>query len=419
MMRRSARRALQLAVVGALVGAPLACSTVHVPASAPQRQSHDDGLGVIAQTLLDSAASKYRRASRSYDPARGYPRSTQPDGRWMTVPVSDWTSGFFPGTLWYLHEYTLDPALREQAERFTAPIAGVMRGSTDHDLGFQFFTSFGHAYRVTRDERFHAPLLDAARLLAGRYDARVGAIKAWDRSEWKFPVLVETTMNLELLLWSASHGGDSAWTAIARRVGEQTLAKQIRPDGSTFQLADYDPQTGALLRLGTRQGLADSSTWARGQAWGLYGFTMLHRETRDPRFLAAAQRLAGYVIARLPDDGIPCWDFQAAGCPGRAQRDASAAAIMASALLELSTFVRGEEAERYRDVAERMLGSLTSSAYLAPNESDALLLHSVGDRPHDTEVDVGIVYADYYFVEALLRYLQLSGQSGIRVLETR
>jgi hypothetical protein len=329
---------------GALVALVVAtaCATAGAPRSSPETPD-DDPLGIVAQTLLDSAASKYRRVVPAYDPARGYPHSTGLDGAWRTVPPSDWTSGFYPGTLWYLHEYTLDPILRAQAERFTLPIAAAASVTRDHDLGFQISSSFGNAYRVTGDERFHAPLLDAARLLPGSYDERLAAIEK----------------------------------------------------------------------------LSDSTNEARGQAWRIYGYTVLFRETRDARFLSAARRLVSDVLPRLPDDLVPCRDHRARSCSDHTQRDAASAAIMASALLELSSFVPGDESARYRDTAEQMLASLASPPYLAPNTSAALLLHSAGDRTRADQVDVGIVYADYYFVEALLRYLQLSGQSGVRVLGTR
>ena len=396
-----------------------ACASVGTPGAEPDGAPDTRGsaFGVVAQTLLDSAASKYRRVARTYDPARGVPRSTRPDGSWSTAPVSDWTSGFYAGTLWYLHEYSLDPVLRAQAERFTLPIAAVAGGEAGHDPGSPFVASFGNAYRITRDERFHAPLVDAARQLAGRYDPEVGAIRSSSRGDWTHPVLIETLVDLELLMWGAAHGGDAGWAELARTHGRRTLASHVRPDGGTFQLVDFDPRTGALLRRAAPQGAGDSTTWARGHAWGIYGFTVLYRFTRDPRFLSGAERLAVYALRRLPDDHVPCWDYQAPGCPDRAQRDASAAAIMASALLELSTFVRGESSARYREAAEAMLESLASPSYLAPNGSSALLLHSVGDHRRNTEVNVGITYADYYFVEALLRYLQLGGESGVRVLE--
>ena len=339
---------------------------------------------MIAQTLLDSAASKYRRVAPAYDPARGHPRSTKPDGGWSTVPVSDWTSGFYAGTLWYLHEYTLDPVLRAQAERFTFPLAALARDSGRRDVALPLLVSFRNAHRVTSDERFREPLLDAARHLAGPSAARAGASEVSERGERTIPALVEEAMSLELLRWGASHGGDTAW---------RTLALQ--------------------------RALADSIGQPGGRAWRIYAFTMLYRETRDPRFLGAATRLSDDALRRLPDDFVPCRDAQGPACSDRARRDAASAAIMASALLELSTFVRGDDADRYRTSAEQMLVSLASPAYLAPNGSAALLLHSAGDRARENETDAGSVYADYYFVEALLRYLQLSGQSGVRVLGSR
>jgi hypothetical protein len=333
------------------------------------------------------------------------------------VPLRVWTSGFFPGTLWYLYEHTRDPELRAQAERWTMPLAAITSGSYDHDLGFQYFTSFGNALRITGDARFRAPLVDAAGKLAGRFDPRVGAIRSWSWGEWRYPVIVDNLMNLELLFWGAAHGGESRWREIARAHAEKTMGTHVRPDGGSFHVVDHDTATGAVTRRMTRQGFADSSTWARGQAWAIYGFTMAYRETRDPRFLATAQKGVAYVLPRLPADGVPCWDYQAPGCPDRAPRDASAAAIMASALLELSTVASGEEAGRYRAAAERMLAALTSPSYLGQRAGQqSVLVHAVGDLPRNGEVDVGINYADYYFVEALLRYLELRGATSVRVM---
>jgi hypothetical protein len=369
------------------------------------------------RAALDTAARRYRHAARTLDPAAGYPRSTNPDGSWRSVPLRDWTSGFFPGTLWYLYEHTRDPELRAQAERWTMPLAAITSGSYDHDLGFQYFTSFGNALRITGDARFRAPLVDAAGKLAGRFDPRVGAIRSWSWGEWRYPVIVDNLMNLELLFWGAAHGGESRWREIARAHAQKTMGTHVRPDGGSFHVVDHDTATGAVTRRMTRQGFADSSTWARGQAWAIYGFTMAYRETRDPRFLATAQKGVAYVLPRLPADGVPCWDYQAPGCPDRAPRDASAAAIMASALLELSTVASGEEAGRYRAAAERMLAALTSPSYLGQRAGQqSVLVHAVGDLPRNGEVDVGINYADYYFVEALLRYLELRGATSVRVM---
>jgi hypothetical protein len=388
------------------------------PSRVPRPETHLDSLALAG---LDFAAQQYRRAAQIHDPAKGYPRATDSTGAWNTVRINDWTSGFFPGTLWYLYEHTRDADLKAQAERWTLPLADIPKGRYTHDLGFQFFSSFGNAYRITGEERFRAPILNASRLLAARFSPTVGAIKSWDRPDrWAYPVIVDNMMNLEMLLWAAEHGGNPAWEQLAIRHAETTLKNHLRPDGGSFHVVDFDTIIGAVRERVTHQGYADASTWARGQAWLTYGFTMAYRETGDPRFLNIARRVADYALARLPTDYVPCWDYQAPGCPDTAKRDVSAAAIMASGLLELSTYVSGAEGARYRQVAENILASLASSAYLARgSRMPSVLLHAVGNYPAGSEIDVGINYADYYFVEALLRYLELRGLKSPGVLPAR
>lgn len=365
-------------------------------------------LDVLAADALGFAREQYLRAAVSHDPAKGVPRSTAPDGRWRTVGIHDWTSGFFAGVLWRLAEHAGDTTLRAEAARWTLPLTAITGGQYDHDLGFQYNTSFGNGLRVTGDPRFHASLLDAARHLAGRYDPRVGMIRSWSWGAWQYPVIIDNMMNLELLLWGARTGGDTSWARIARDHADRTLRDHVREGGGTFHVVDHDTTTGAVVRRTTWQGYADSSTWARGQAWATYGFTMMHRETREPRYLEAATRLADHALGRLPRDGVPCWDYDAPGCPDRAPRDASAAAIMAAALLELGPAVGGPAGARYRDAAVRTLTTLASPAYLARGTPSAsVLLHAVGDHPRGNEIDVGITYADYYFVEALQRWRML------------
>ena len=385
------------------------CTAVRPGAEVAPRADRLDALAVEA---LGFAASQYRRVASENHPSSGYPRATGKDGRWETVKINDWTSGFFPGTLWYLYEHTADPAFRTAAERWTLPLADIPKGRYTHDLGFQFHSSFVEANRLTREERFRGPALEAARLLAARYNPTVGAIKSWDWTDPKrpYPVIVDNMMNLELLFWGARNGGDPAWRELAIRHARTTLANHVRPDNGSYHVVVFDPASGRALERITHQGHADSTTWARGQAWLIYGFTMAYRETQEPDFLRAAQRVAGYALDRLPADRIPCWDFQAPGCPATAPRDASAAAVMASGLLELSLYAPASESARYRRTAEEILATLASPAYLARGTSShAILLHSVGHHPKGTEIDVGIAYADYYFVEGLLRYLELRG----------
>lgn len=393
-------------LIGFLLLTGLGACTTSRPA-VDARQARLDTL--VAQRLA-LAATRYHRTAQTLTPADGYPRSTTAEGRWRTVPPGDWTSGFFPGILWQLAAHTGDAQLRARAHAWTWPLTRIFEGRYDHDLGFQFYGSFGQAYRITGDTAYAAPLLRAARLLAARFDPTVGALKSWDWAEqWPYPVIADNMMNLELLFWAAAHGGDPAWQALAVRHARTTARDHLRPDGGSFHVVDYDPATGAVRARVTHQGAADSSTWARGQAWLLYGFTMAHRETGDPAFLATARRLADYFIAHLPADHVPYWDFQAPGRPD-APRDASAAAIAASALLELSTLLAAGEGRPYRQAAEAILTALAAPPYLARGtDSPSVLLHAVGHHPNGSEVDVGLIYADYYFIEALRRYQHLRG----------
>ncbi len=368
----------------------------------------DDDLRPLARRTLALAAERYGRSAQALDPADGYPRTNAPDGGWKRVAPSDWTSGFYPGILWQLYEHTRDNALRSQAHRWTLPLVEIFEGAPDHDLGFQFYCSFGHGYRITGDPAYTGPLLTAAEKLAARFNPKVGVVKSWDwSSRWAYPVIADNMMNLELLLWGADHGGQAAWKNIARSHAHKTIQNHFRPDGGSYHVVDYDPETGLVRERVTHQGAADHSTWARGQAWLIYGFTMMARQTGDAAFLEQAQKAADYYIARLPEDAVPYWDFQAPGIP-EAPRDASAAAIVASALLELEGLAPAAKGREYHQAAVRMLRSLLSPAYLAPEGSVHLLDHAVGNHPGNSEIDAALIYADYYFVEALQRYLNLT-----------
>jgi hypothetical protein len=357
------------------------------------------------QNALNVATEQARRTAAAHSDPFGIPRLTGPDGRWITAPVAEWTSGFFPGTLWYLYEHTLDSSLKSAAIRWTKAVEGHKLNSGTHDVGFLVHCSFGNGYRITGAPEYREVLLQAARTLATRFNPRVGCIKSWDWSpQWSFPVIIDNMMNLELLMWASKNGGGDSLAVIATRHALTTMQNHFRPDGSTYHVVNYDPVSGAVLGKQTHQGAADSSVWARGQAWGIYGFTVMYRETRDPRFLTAARRAADYFLAHLPADAVPYWDFDAPGIPDE-PRDASAAAITASALLELSSLVTGtDETRYYHGKAIEILRSLCSPAYLGdPASTHAILRHAVGNKPANKEVDVSLVYGDYYLVEALLR----------------
>ncbi len=381
-----------------LIGLALFLVCLCAPAESPG-QSPD------LMKALGVAGTQARRTIAALGDSLGIPRYTLPDGRWQTSTPSEWTSGFFPGTLWYLYEQSRDTVLRNAAGRWTVLVEGQKLNSRTHDVGFMINCSFGNGYRITGDPRYREVLLQAARTLSGRFNPKVGCIKSWDwPKQWPFPVIIDNMMNLELLMWASRNGGGDTLAAIARSHALRTIENHFRPDGSTFHVVDYDPLTGAVVTRQTHQGTADSSVWARGQAWAIYGFTMMYRETRDPRFLGAARRAAGFFLGHLPPDDVPYWDFDAPGIPNE-PRDASAAAIAASALIELARFCPPSgEGYRYRQAATEILSSLCSPEYLAdPSSSYGILKHAVGNKPANKEVDVSLVYGDYYFVEALLR----------------
>ena len=363
----------------------------------------------MAEVIRDDFAFAARQYTTLLDRVQGDPGlpRTAVGGRPATVKPEDWTSGFFPGALWLLHDYTGEARWKAAAEDYTGRLASLRHFTGHHDTGFMLGCSYGQGLRLTGCADYRAVLLDGARALASRFHPEVGLIRSWDFGPWAYPVIVDNMMNLELLTWAARESGEDRLREIATNHADKTLAQHFRPDGSSFHLVDYDPATGAVRGKQTVQGFADDSAWARGQAWGLYGFTMMYRETRRPEYLAQAQRIAGFLLAhpRLPADKIPYWDYDATDIP-RAPRDTSAAAVMCSALIELATFSEPALAREYLGVAETQLRSLSSPAYRAPlgENGGLLLLHAVGHIPEKREIDVPLIYGDYYFLEALLRF---------------
>ena len=333
-------------------------------------------------------------------------RSTNPDGTWKTTDMYGWTSGHFPGCLWYAYEYSGDESLKEAAIRWTDALEPVKDYTGNHDVGFMIYCSYGNGYRLTGNEYYPEIISKAAQSLAMRYKRTTGLIQSWNSNDrWQYPVIIDNMMNLELIFWAAKNGGFSELYLIAEEHALNTMKNHVREDGSTFHVVDYDPGSGAIRGKYTAQGYADDSTWSRGQAWGLYGFTMTYRETKNPAFLKTAQKLADFFIENLPDDYIPYWDFFAPNIPDE-PRDSSAGAIAASGLLELSTLVTDKQAsKKYYNAAINILSALCSPEYLTEGtESAGILQHGVGSLPNNSEVNVSLIYGDYYFLEALLRY---------------
>ncbi|SEL11412.1 unsaturated chondroitin disaccharide hydrolase [Stigmatella aurantiaca] len=377
------------------------CALVAGPARAFDEAAADRALQFAQEQLVRTAAQV---------PANQYPKSSLPNGTWRLIPATDllgWTQGFFPGELWYMYQQTGVATWRVRADTWTRNLEVQKSNMQTHDLGFKFIPSYALAYQLTGDDYYRQVLLTAAGSLASRYNPRVGIINCCDwNPDWQLPLVIDTMMNLELLLWGAQNGGQVGWRDMAVNHALRTLSDLVRADGSTFHVADYDRNTGALRFQGTYQGYSNTSTWTRGQAWAVYGYTLLYRYTRDPRMLEAAQKVTGYYLSRLPADGIPPWDFDAPA--SQMLKDSSAAAAVASALLELTNYVPDASTQlQYWNAAMQMLDTLSSPAYLAAGtNSPGILLHGVGHYPAGQEVDVSLVYGDYYFIEALRRFKQ-------------
>lgn len=334
------------------------------------------------------------------------PRTILPDGSMKDCAVGSWTSGFFAGSLWELYRLTGDREVESLARKETAKLAAVLDFPLSHDIGFQVNCSYGNAYRITREEQYRVLIDSAAAALAGRFNPRVGATLSWEAGvRGTYPVIIDNMMNLELLEYAAKQFRCDSLQSIAVSHAETTLRNHFRPDYTTWHMLDYDPATGSVLRKVTVQGYSDDSAWARGQAWALYGYTMMSRETGREEFLSQAEKIAAMLLSRLPYDGIPYWDFDDPDIPNT-YKDASAAAIMCSAFIELSTLTSDKPlGRRCREMAERQLHTLASPDYLAtPGTNGGFLLrHSVGNLPGGAEIDAPLPYADYYFLEALNR----------------
>ena len=329
------------------------------------------------------------------------------------IPSRDWTSGFMPGLLWYMYDYTGEDYWLEEARRYTAPIEREKTNATTHDMGFKIYCSFGNGYRLTAEPHYHDVIIEASNTLITRYNPTVGAIRSWDhnRDRWDYPVIIDNMMNLEMLFRATEMTGDSVYYDIAVQHARTTIAEHFRDDNSSYHVIGFNPETGEVMQRHTHQGHDHESAWARGQAWGLYGFVMSYRFTGLPEFLEQAEKIADFILnhPRLPEDLVPYWDFDAPNIPDEA-RDVSAAAITVSALYELSTMVP-DMSDYYKQMADNMLASLYNN-FRSPDGGNLgfVLGHSTGHHPHGYEIDVPLIYADYYFIEAALRKKQLENR---------
>lgn len=367
-------------------------------------------LQIINQNFKDDDA-QYKVLMKEL-PADQFPKTYHPNTSKLETSGSGWwCSGFYPGTLLYLYQQTKDQALLTEANRILDILQKEQYNKTTHDLGFMMYCSFGNAGKLEPKPEYKQILINSAKSLATRFDPKVGCIKSWDSKKDEYLVIIDNMMNLELLFWATKATGDSSFYKIAVTHANTTMKNHFRPDYSSYHVVNYNPETGAVQQKRTAQGYADESAWARGQAWGLYGYTVMYRETRDKKYLDQANHIASFILQNpnLPKDKIPYWDFNAPNIPN-ALRDASAAAVMASALLELCRYANQKDSQLYFSTAQTIIKSLSSAAYKAkPGTNGGFILdHSVGHMPNKTEIDVPLTYADYYFVEAMIRYKNLN-----------
>lgn len=363
---------------------------------------------------LHVAASQAEKMYKNVENTSRLPRSTQ---RGMVAPT-DWTAGFFPGTLWYLYAYTGDNTWEKRARHATELMEQEQFNAFDHDIGFKMYCSYGNGWLLTGDKHYRRIIIRSAKTLSSRYSYKTGLIMSWEADEkrdWQFPVIIDNMMNLELMMEAYKLSGDTTLRHIAVSHADKTMKYQYRKDFSCPHVVDYDAETGELHKYDWNNGSDDTanSTWSRGQSWGLYGFTMMYRETGDRKYLQHAENIADFLLGHpnMPEDMIPYWDYSAPQRSG--MRDASAAAIMASALMELSTY--SAEGEKYFKAGEKQLKSLSSTEYLAePGTHDNYILkHATGNFLRNSELDGALSYADYYYTEALLRYIKLINEQEL------
>lgn len=340
-------------------------------------------------------------------PLDSMPRTYQ-NGRSINSNLNWWCSGFFTGSLCYIYEYGKSPAILAEAKKRLVALEPEKNDTSNHDLGFKMFCSFGNAYRLLHDEHYKTVIFAASKSLSTRYRPSIQSIQSWSSSNiYHCPVIIDNMMNLEMLVWTSRNGGSKNFEDIAIHHANTTLNNHFRKNYSSYHVVDYDVITGKVIKKITAQGANDSSAWSRGQGWALYGYTMMYRFTKNPIYLKQAMGIASFLMhhPRLPIDKVPYWDFDAPTIPN-AYRDASAAAICASAFLELSQYTSPKKSKIYLQIAKDMLQTLSSDKYRAKlgENGGFILMHSIGSIPHKSEIDVPLAYADYYFLEALHRY---------------
>jgi len=337
---------------------------------------------------------------------------------WSGSSINSWTSGFYAGLLWLMYDYTGDEYWKQNAAYYTHLLEPVKRLPwKTHDFSFMMYYSYGLGFQFTKSENYRRILLETADSLATLYNPKTGTIESWPwmkrKRNWPHTTIIDNMMNLELLFWAADNGGNSHYRDIAIKHAKKTMQDFIRPDFSTIHIVIYDSASSKIIKKATVQGYGDNTTWARGHSWATYGFIKAYKYCRKDEFLKTAKNLAHYYLNTVPEDMIPYWDFDAPLIPNE-PKDASAAAIMASALFELSNFCqKDKEKQKYFTAGMNILRTLNSEKYKSRN-NDAFLTGSVGSKPNGNEVDVSLIYTDYFYLEALLKAKRIKSGPAAR-----
>ncbi|MCD7973073.1 MAG: glycoside hydrolase family 88 protein [Candidatus Azobacteroides sp.] len=406
----------------------LGCCTCFFSCDEKQEMTYKDSLlnrtekeqiNFDVDSLKDFIIHQYTKSLKYVGTGNKIPRNSYKDGTIRTVGIESWVSGFYGGSLWYIYELTGDNTWLEPAKHWTEILEPIQHYEGIHDIGFMIYCSYGNGFRLTHNESYLPVLRQTSETLCKRFNPAVGTLLSWGNladtlTQEYHNTIIDNLMNLELLMFSADKFNAPRFSGIARAHADKTAESHVRPDYSTFHVVEYDKMNGAIVKQKTHQGYEDSSDWARGQTWAIYGYNLMYKYTRESKYLDLACHIADRFIDRLPGDLVPYWDFDDPGIPDT-YRDASAGAIASCALFDLSKLIDNADLElKYHNIAIGLLNNLTTKEYLATEEYyKCLLLHSVGHWNQKTEIDTNINYADYYYLEALLKALGIYHESSI------
>ena len=373
--------------------------------SCQNKNKEADTLNFIDENVV-FAADQYRLLLENMDSTVLLNPKSYINGKMKFISPRNWTSGFFPGSLWYIYELTGDEFWKNNAIKYTEMLDTIQYYTGNHDVGFMIGCSYGNGLRLTENQDYKDVIIEAAKSLSTRYNPATGVIQSWNANpsrDWEYPVIIDNMMNLELLFDATELSGDSTYYQIAVNHADNTIKNHYRPDYSTWHVIDYNREDGTVRHRNTHQGYSDESAWSRGQSWGIYGYILCYRKTKDQKYLAQAEKALAFIAnhPNYPEDGVPYWDFNAPDIPDT-YRDASAGSILASALYEMSTY---SDKMDYKKWADKIMNTLSGTGFRAPlgENGNFLLMHTVGSLPGNSEVDVPMNYADYYFLEALKR----------------